>query len=184
MSRPLSHSTLQPHPPNTGPAATDARIEDWRDAPADELIQHILTCYHQRHREQLPELIRLARRVEQVHGDHPQCPNGLADHLSDMHQALESHMAKEEQILFPMLLRGEHNLSRGPISVMRFEHDQHGQALDQLYALTNRITAPSHACNTWQTLYRGLDEFCRDLTRHIQLENEVLFVGPAAGELL
>ena len=184
MSRPLSDSTFQPDPPSAGSAPADTQLQDWQEASAEELIQHILARYHQRHREQLPELIRLARRVEQVHGEHPHCPNGLADHLSDIQQALESHMAKEEQILFPMLLRGEHSMSRGPISVMRFEHEQHGQALEELYALTDRITAPLHACNTWQALYRGLDEFCRDLTRHIQLENEVLFVGPAAGKLL
>ena len=156
----------------------------WAQAPADELIPYILTRYHERHREQLPELIRLARRVEQVHGDHAECPNGLTDHLCYIQQALESHMTKEEQILFPMLLRGEHSLSRGPISVMRFEHGQHDQALDQLFALTNDITVPAHACNTWQTLYRGLDTFCQDLTQHIQLENEVLFMGPAAGKAL
>ena len=33
---------------------------DWREAPTGELIEHILARYHQRHREQLPELIRLA----------------------------------------------------------------------------------------------------------------------------
>lgn len=176
------------HSPDISTAITGSAVGDdqqiWAQAPTDDLIHHILIRYHQRHREQLPELIRLARRVEQVHGDHAECPSGLTDHLSDIQQALESHMSKEEQILFPMLLRGEHSLSRGPISVMRFEHDQHDQALDQLYALTNDITAPPHACNTWQTLYRGLDEFCRDLAQHIQLENEVLFDGPAAGKTL
>lgn len=148
----------------------------WAQVPAEELIQHLLDRYHLRHREQLPELIRLARRVEQVHGAHAECPNGLTDHLCAMEQALESHMCKEEQILFPMLLRGEHSLSRGPISVMRFEHEQHDQALAQLNALTRDLTAPAHACNTWQRLYQGLGEFCRDLAQHIELENEVLFI--------
>lgn len=148
---------------------------NWQEAPSADLIQHLLTRYHQRHREQLPELIRMARRVEQVHGSHPQCPNGLADHLSDIQQALESHMLKEEQILFPMLLRGEQGQARGPISVMRFEHEQHEQGLSQLHALTDGIQPPAQACNTWRTLYQGLDEFCADLARHIQLENEILF---------
>lgn len=55
------------------------------------LIDHLLACYHARHREQLPELIRLASRVEQVHGHHLQCPNGLADLLRDIQQELENH---------------------------------------------------------------------------------------------
>ena len=33
------------------------------------LIDHILTRYHEVHRAQLPELIRMARRVEAVHRD-------------------------------------------------------------------------------------------------------------------
>ena len=53
--------------------------EDWSKVDNKSLIDHILTRYHQVHREQLPELIRLAARVETVHGSHEQCPNGLAD---------------------------------------------------------------------------------------------------------
>ncbi len=147
----------------------------WVGTPTDQLIEHILSTYHQRHREQLPELISLARRVEQVHASHPECPEGLADHLSDIRQALESHMLKEEQILFPMLLRGEQGEAGGPISVMRFEHEQHDEGLNTLRALTNDNQPPAHACNTWRTLYQGLELFCQELTQHIQLENEVLF---------
>src|SRR6478752_5709149 len=60
------------------------------------------TQYDWRH-EPSQELIRLARRVEHVHGVRPTCPNGLADLLNDLQQELESHMLKEEQVLFPML---------------------------------------------------------------------------------
>lgn len=153
--------------------AADGR--DWTQAPAAELIDHILRRFHARHREQLPELIRLARRVEQVHGSRVECPNGLADHLSDMLQELESHMLKEEQILFPMLARGMTDMAGGPISVMRFEHDQHGDALEGVIELTNDITPPPGACNTWQALYRGLEELRQDLMEHIHLENNILF---------
>lgn len=149
--------------------------QDWSNASAAELIDHILHRYHARHREQLPELIRLARRVEQVHGDRPECPNGLADHLCAMLQELESHMLKEEQILFPLLARGHAAMASGPISVMRFEHEQHGDALEGVINLTNDITPPPGACNTWQALYRGLEELRQDLMQHIHLENNILF---------
>ncbi|MFP5430330.1 MAG: iron-sulfur cluster repair protein YtfE [Gammaproteobacteria bacterium] len=148
---------------------------DWRKATAAELIDHILQRFHDRHRIQLPELVRLARRVEHVHGDRPECPNGLANHLDAMQQELESHMLKEEQILFPMLRQDMHAGVGGPISVMRFEHDQHGEALDVINTLTNHITPPANACNTWRALYRGLQELQEDLMQHIHLENNVLF---------
>jgi regulator of cell morphogenesis and NO signaling len=155
-------------------APRGAGDRDWRAVNNPELIEHILARFHERHREQLPELIRLARRVEHVHGERPECPRGLTDHLETMASELESHMEKEEQILFPML-RASNPMAAAPISVMRFEHDQHGEALAALEALTNNITPPPGACNTWRALYAGMAQLRSDLMEHIHLENNVLF---------
>ncbi|AZG13309.1 iron-sulfur cluster repair protein YtfE [Cupriavidus pauculus] len=162
-------------------AEAPADGQDWGDAPADALIAHILSRFHERHREQLPELIRLARRVEEVHGDRPDCPVGLADHLGVMHQELLSHMQKEEQVLFPMLARGMNAMAGAPITVMRMEHDDHGVALERLAELTGDITLPRAACNTWRALYLGLRTFREDLMEHIHLENNVLFDNAVRG---
>lgn len=162
----------------SGDSATEP---DWRDEPTADLIEHILERFHERHRDQLPELIRLANRVEQVHGNKADCPTGLAEHLWCMQQELESHMLKEEQILFPMLRRDSQlPQTQGPIAVMRYEHDQHGTALARLAELTNDITPPANACNTWRALYRGLEELRGDLMQHIHLENNILFVRASA----
>jgi regulator of cell morphogenesis and NO signaling len=151
---------------------------DWRSSKPADLVQHILQRFHAKHREQLPELTRLARRVETVHGDHPACPSGLADHLGRMLQELESHMMKEEQILFPMLCNGFY--PAGPIHVMQHEHLQHGDALGDMLKLAHDLVLPDGACNTWTALYLGLTELKEDLMEHILLENEILFVEPAA----
>ena len=148
---------------------------DWQDASATELVEHILARYHAVHREQLPELIRLARKVEQVHGDRADCPHGLAEHLSAMAQELESHMRKEEDVLFPMIVRGQGPRAGAPINVMRMEHDDHGVALRAMEAMTNDITAPAGACTTWRALYTGLRTFRVDLMAHIHTENNILF---------
>ncbi|CAD5108997.1 iron-sulfur cluster repair protein YtfE [Zestomonas carbonaria] len=155
------------------PQDTDAI--DWRQAPPGRLIDHVLSRYHAVHRQQLPELIRLAARVEQVHGGREECPRGLTELLIAMHQELESHMQKEEQVLFPMIERGAGPMAGGPISLMRFEHDQHGEALARLIELTDDMRPPQGACNTWRALYRGLDELRVDLMQHIHLENNLLF---------
>ena len=155
----------------------ETQIRDWRSAPAAELIDYILRRYHERHREEIPELIRLARRVEHVHAARPDCPAGLADHLDAMFQELLSHMMKEEQVLFPMLLAGREAEAQSPISMMRYEHDQHGEALARLEALTDDITAPADACNTWRALYAGLAKLREDLMQHIHLENNILFIN-------
>jgi regulator of cell morphogenesis and NO signaling len=172
------------------PAAVAAQLDnlqqqpaagaDWNRAELPRLVDHIQARFHNRHREQLPELIRLALRVEQVHGTHPACPNGLADHLRAMQQELESHMQKEEQVLFPVIVMGQGARAGAPITVMRMEHDQHGQALAQLATLAHGLTPPSGACTTWRALYLGLQTLRDDLMEHIHLENNILFERAAA----
>ncbi len=155
-----------------------ARNQDgtnWAEASIDQLIDHVLDRYHAVHREQLLELLRLARRVEAVHENNPLCPSGLADHLDAMRQELESHMQKEEQILFPMLRRSLADQARGPITIMRLEHDEHGEALARMMRLAKELELPPGACNTWRALYAGLAEFKDDLMLHIHLENNLLF---------
>jgi len=148
---------------------------DWSQVEDRALIDHLLARYHEVHREQLPELIRLARRVEQVHGEREACPNGLADLLTTITQELDSHMRKEEMVLFPMILQGHGEMAGMPIGVMRGEHDDHGDSLRRLADLTQDITLPPGACNTWTALYTGLRAFRDDLITHIHLENNVLF---------
>lgn len=147
----------------------------WRQAPPAALIDHIVSRYHDRHRQQLADLVPLARKIERVHGSHPDCPVGLADHLAAMQQELESHMQKEEQVLFPLLARGFPPMVRGPIAAMRMEHELHDQALQELNAITRGNVLPSDACGSWHALYESIAEFRDDLLQHIALENEVLF---------
>lgn len=166
-------------------AAQPAAGVDWRQEPLPKLISHLLTAYHDQHRAELPELIRLAARVEQVHDDHPRCPHGLARHLQTMQGELEMHMQKEELVLFPMIARGDGAMAQAPVSVMRHEHDHHGEALRILAHLTDDFKAPIDACPTWRALYTGARALREELMQHIHLENNVLFpralARPAGG---
>lgn len=161
------------------PSSADDTASDWSTASSRALIEYIVERYHDVHRAQFPELIRLALKIEQVHGNRPDCPNGLADHLRTMQQELESHMQKEEQVLFPMLQRGEGARAQMPIGVMRIEHEHHGEALRHLTDLTDNLTLPRAACTTWRALYLGLRTFHEDLMQHIHLENNILFDNAA-----
>lgn len=149
--------------------------QDWRQVPTAQLIEHLVQRYHEVHREQLPELIRLARRVEVRHQDHDECPIGLADVLENLQQELEGHMHKEERVLFPMLVHGSDSMAQTPIAVMRLEHEQHGDSLDAVLELTRDLQLPDGACTTWRALYGGLEQFRQDLMEHIHLENNILF---------
>jgi len=159
-------------------------VQDWSKVDNKSLIEHILTRYHQVHREQLTELIRLANRVETVHGNHKLCPNGLADHLDSAKQELEQHMQKEESILFPMLVGGNWPMVSGPISVMMSDHENHIESIDRIYALTNDLSLHPEACNTWRALYLGLQEFISDINMHIHIENNILFARALNKEVI
>lgn len=139
------------------------------------MIDHILERFHAVHREQLPELIRMAHRVEAVHRDSPHVPSGLAAHLENMEIELLDHMAKEEAVLFPMLRQGPQRGMGVPIQVMRHEHTSHGEQLERLMALTNDASPPPGACNTWRALYAGIAQLSDDLISHIHMENNRLF---------
>ena len=139
------------------------------------LIDHILTRYHQTHREELEWLLPLAQKVETVHGDHDEAPLGLTGALIALGDELESHMRKEEQILFPMMRQGGHAMIAQPITVMRHDHDVAADLLDRVAQLTHGLTLPEGACRSWTALYTGLRKFTDDLAAHIRLENDILF---------
>jgi regulator of cell morphogenesis and NO signaling len=165
------------------PAPLTAKLEALAasSAPSNEpedtagLIDMILERFHEVHRREVPELIKLARRVEAVHRDNPGVPAGLTDLLDHIGAELESHMQKEEQILFPMMRSGGHPMIGGPISVMLAEHDDHGENLRKLEALTNDFTPPDDACTTWRALYAGARKLTDDVMEHIHTENNKLF---------
>lgn len=117
----------------------------------------------------------MAKRVELVHGGQAECPAGLTGQLEIMQKELEEHMRKEEEILFPMITRGMRTVARQPIKMMRQQHDDHIKELRIMEKMTNNITLPEGACNTWRELYLGLETFRKDLIDHICLENNILF---------
>jgi regulator of cell morphogenesis and NO signaling len=141
----------------------------------DGLIAFIIERFHNVHRQELPGLLALARRVESVHAGDPEAPQDLADFLEQLAQELETHMQKEEQILFPMLLNGGHPMIGHPIAMMRAEHDDHTAALATIAGLAGGFQPPEHACRSWRALYAGLAKFSDDLTEHLRIENGVLF---------
>ena len=110
-----------------------------------------------------------------VHGDREDCPMGVAAELRNVYEDLSNHMMKEEHVLFPMIKAGNYMMAQMPIRMMEMEHAEHGEHLDVLKSLTNNMTPPADACNTWRALYSGIQEFADDLMMHIHRENNILF---------
>jgi regulator of cell morphogenesis and NO signaling len=141
----------------------------------NELIDLILTRYHAAHRRDLPELIKLARRVEVVHRAKPAVPTGLGDLLAGLEGEMEVHMKKEELVLFPAMRRGAGRMIATPLAAMMSEHDDQGVKLREMEAMTDDFTPPAEACATWRALYVGARRLADDMMEHIHTENNVLF---------
>jgi regulator of cell morphogenesis and NO signaling len=164
------------------------------DVPLGELIRFIVDTYHAELREELPRLDQMMAKVLAAHGArHPEVLPAAAATLRGLREELESHMMKEERVLFPAIesLAAQQagrpgagfppGAIRGPIGTMEHEHDDVAQALARLRELTAGYTLPDGACNTFRGLYHGLAALERRLHEHIHLENNVLF--PRAARL-
>jgi regulator of cell morphogenesis and NO signaling len=109
-------------------------------------------------------------------------------------EEMKSHMMKEEQILFPLIKylaetqkfnekpkTGGFGTIKNPIRQMEAEHVSAGNAMDTIRKFTSNYVLPDDACTTFQVTYQELDEFEKDLHKHVHLENNILF--PRAIEL-
>lgn len=154
-----------------------------KDAPSGtlDLIDYILDRYHATHRQELAFLISLGDRVEKVHGDHEEAPLGLTQTLTLLGDGLESHMATEEDVLFPAIIKGSGAaLLMEPLRAMREDHATTLDLLRRIEHITHGLALPEGACGSWTALYTGLRKFCEDVVAHIHLEETVLFPRVAA----
>jgi regulator of cell morphogenesis and NO signaling len=155
----------------------------WDKEPLSDLIDHILITFHRPLDSELPRLEQMVCKVYEVHGDKdPGMFAELKDTFLGLKPELEAHMMKEEQILFPMIKRGEGPMANSPVEAMLIEHDNAGNALKKFRALTNDYKVPEEACNTWSALWHGLRAFEESLHQHIHLENNILFPRALKGE--
>jgi regulator of cell morphogenesis and NO signaling len=155
------------------------------------LADHIEATHHAYLHEELPRMRVLVEKVAKAHGGTDPRLIRLTQVFERFQEEVYLHLAKEEQILFPLIRRmakGESAASfhcgsvRGPVSVMRHEHDDHAVNLGLIKELTENFTVPDYACNTYRTMLDALRELEQDLHRHIHKENNILFPGAEALE--
>lgn len=149
-----------------------------------ELADYIAVKHHTYVRESSEFIDPLLDKVIRVHGDkHPEL-NEVGDLFYASVNELQSHMKKEENILFPLIKALESGTIKEldpkasvkyPIKMMESEHTQEGDRFMRIRELTNDYTPPEDACNTYKLTYYKLREFNDDLEQHIHLENNILF---------
>jgi len=172
------------------PVEEDASADaaSWGGASAQELIRHIVGRHHSYVRSETPRLMTMFEKVVSRHGQaHPELAS-IRDLFKALTEELFVHMHKEENVLFPYIEQMGSAVGRGaapppacfgsvemPISRMLADHDDAGELLAKIRALSTEYQAPDSACPTYRALYHGLEEFERDLHHHVHLENNILF---------
>ena len=155
------------------------------------LADHIEATHHAYLHAELPRMRGLVEKVAKAHGETDPRLVQLNQVFQRFQEEMELHMGKEEQILFPLIRRMSHGESaasfhcgsvRGPVSVMRHEHDDHAVNLGLIKELTDNFAVPDYACNTYRAMLDALQELEQDLHRHIHKENNILFPGAEALE--
>lgn len=173
-------------------AAADSPAQpSWADAPLTDLMGHIVGRYHGKLRELMPMLSQMGDKVINAHGErHPEVRD-VASTFAGLRNDLESHMMKEEHVLFPFIEQLESGLGHrhpmlghisSPIAMMMQEHDGAGAALATLRTATASYTSPPDGCTTFTGYYDQLAVLERELHEHIHLENNILFPRAAALE--
>jgi regulator of cell morphogenesis and NO signaling len=155
--------------------------------PLSTLCDYIVETHHRYVHEKSGFILEKLQKLCEVHGDHQTELFKIREMFNAASENLKLHMEKEETVLFPyiremeaMKLRGiRYNFETGntldPIEELKAEHTVEGDRFRQMAVLTNQFQVPSDGCNTFEVTYRTLDEFVRDLHRHIHLENNILF---------
>jgi len=174
-------------------AAAEARrqsnTQNWTLATLSDLIDHIAGTHHAYVRQESARIQNLLAKVVAKHSEkHPEVST-IQQVFGALAAELNSHLMKEENILFPYIRELEQaslltglrkprpmfGTVKNPIHMMEIEHDSAGEAFRRLREFSNNFTPPEDACPTFKATYSALQEYESDLHQHVHLENNILF---------
>lgn len=168
---------------------------DFNSWPLDLLAEYIEKTHHKYVEEKTQVLLQFLDKLCKVHGSQHLELFEINELFVESSRDLAVHMKKEELILFPFVkkMAGSHlsgqpvamppfGTVENPIAMMKEEHENEGERFRRIAELSNNYTPPADACNTYKVTFAMLDEFERDLHKHIHLENNILFPKAVALE--
>lgn len=148
------------------------------------LADHIVQTHHAYLRTELPRLDTITEKVARVHGQHDPRLVEVRAAFVELAEEMTTHMAKEENVLFPMIrqLEASRDLTAlhcgslaHPIQQMEKEHESAGGGLARMRELSDNFTPPVWGCNTYRAMLDGLSQLEQDLHQHVHKENNILF---------
>jgi regulator of cell morphogenesis and NO signaling len=145
-------------------------VVGWADLPLPALLDHLVATHHAWLRDEVPPLLPLARKVQEVHGSrHPELAAVVQD-LDRLWSELEPHLVEEEESLFPRIAAGD----EVDVAAIRAEHESVGELLDDLRRLTGGYALPPDGCASYGVLLQGLAALDADTRLHVHKENNLV----------
>jgi regulator of cell morphogenesis and NO signaling len=141
----------------------------------DRLLELITEKYDSKHMEQLPQLHRLARKIEVVHRDHPDAPHGLTRLIKRFENEFLEHLEREQKHAFAKMAGDQPPRPETPISQMNSEHDTLIELVIEIRKLTGEYRPPENACRSWRRLYGDLQKLDVSVTEQVHLERDILY---------
>ena len=168
--------------------ARGAIVPDVESYSLSRLIQHIVRTHHHTVRQELPRFAELSKRIANKHGGAAPQYKEVATLIEQLRDEMFAHLEKEEQMLFPYIVRLDEAAEHGfatphacfrsvaqPVSVMVQEHDSAEGIVARLRQLTNGFQPPQWSCPRNTAFHASLAAFEKDLRQHVHLENDLLF---------
>jgi regulator of cell morphogenesis and NO signaling len=153
-----------------------------------ELTQHIRETHHSYLRAELPSIWALFREAIAASPTSASELRAVGRLFGQFRSTLESHLRKEDEVLFPFIERLERTLSAGepaphhvfgplavPIQVLEAEHAFGDRLLAQMRPLWQRWSPIGDSSRLRTALYDRLQTLDADMQRHVHLEDGILF---------
>jgi regulator of cell morphogenesis and NO signaling len=165
------------------------RATNW---PVEVLIDYLVNNHHSYLKSSENDLKDLAERVAKDHGNqHPELYS-IKQYLNEFFYELNTHMMKEEELLFPTIKDMANNTidlspscNFGPISkpleMLETDHEDIVSFIDLFRSITKNYQIPEDVSTSFRLFYILLQDLEEDLRQHMHLENNILF--PKAKEL-
>lgn len=161
---------------------------DYKTWPVDIIADYLTKTHHRYIKEKAPVILQYLNKLCGVHGAiHPEL-HEINTIFSKSFLDLIAHMKREEMVVFPFIIKMQDAKSTGvyldtppflsienPITTLKEDHETESERFRRIAALTNNYTPPTESCNTYKVAFAMLEDFEKDLRKHIHLENNILF---------
>ncbi|WP_137404730.1 hemerythrin domain-containing protein [Echinicola rosea] len=170
-------------------------LEEFFTWPIDLLADYIEKKHHSYIEQRVPVLLDMLNKLCRLHGDDHTELLDIYRGFCKVASELNSHLLKEELILFPYIRKMVQLANEGSslddprfrsvkyhvLQMMR-EHELDVDDFKQIRNLTSDYCPPKDACKTYKVAFALLNEFEKELHLHIFLESAILFPKAIAFE--